>query len=72
MFRLLSGVAVVAAMLATNVEAVNDASQPATRWQSPPEDVLEVLHAPQPPWVWTAPGGEHLLLADPVTYPHLA
>jgi dipeptidyl aminopeptidase/acylaminoacyl peptidase len=41
-------------------------------WKSPPEDLLEVLHAPQLPRVWTAPTGEHLLLADPVLYPSLA
>ncbi len=72
MFRLLTGVVVVAAMSATRVDAVDEAAPPATRWQSPPEDVLEVLHAPQLPWVWTAPTGAHLLLADPVTYPPLA
>jgi dipeptidyl aminopeptidase/acylaminoacyl peptidase len=44
----------------------------ATEWQSPPAEVLEVLHAPQLPWVWTAPTGAHLLLADPVSYPPLA
>ena len=44
----------------------------ATEWQSPPEEVLDVLHAPDLPWVWTAPSGEHLLLADPVTYAPLA
>ena len=33
---------------------------------------LEVLYAPQLPWVWTAPSGEHLLLADPIFYPPLA
>jgi dipeptidyl aminopeptidase/acylaminoacyl peptidase len=44
----------------------------ATDWQRPPQDVLEVLHAPQLPWVWTAPSGAHLLLADPVEYPPLA
>ncbi|MEZ4651759.1 MAG: prolyl oligopeptidase family serine peptidase [Candidatus Eisenbacteria bacterium] len=43
-----------------------------TGWQSPPEDILEVLHAPQLPWVWNSPSGEHLLLADPITYPPLA
>ena len=41
-------------------------------WQQPAEDVLEVLHAPQLPWVWTSPSGEHLLLAEPVEYPPLA
>ena len=41
-------------------------------WQSPPEDILEVLHAPQLPWVWTSPSGEYLFLADPVDYPPLS
>lgn len=52
--------------------ASDDSPQPVIEWQSPPEDVLEVLHAPQLPWVWTAPTGEYLLLADPVIYPPLA
>ena len=46
--------------------------EPAVGWQSPSGDILEVLHAPQLPWVWTSPTGEHLLLADPVLYPPLA
>ncbi|NIP82614.1 MAG: hypothetical protein GWM90_26705, partial [Gemmatimonadetes bacterium] len=48
------------------------ASQEATGWQQPPADIMEVLHAPQLPWVWTSPTGEVLLLADPVLYPPLA
>ena len=48
------------------------AAETGTGWQTPPEEVMEVLHAPQLPWVWTAPTGEHLLLADPVSYPPLA
>ena len=48
------------------------APQPANRWQSPPEDWLRVLHAPQYFNVWTSPDGRHLLLADPVLYPPLA
>ena len=44
----------------------------ASNWKSPPEQILDVLHAPQLPWVWTAPTGKHLLLADPVVYPPLA
>ena len=47
-------------------------SAPATEWQSPPEEVLDVLHAASLPWVWTAPSGEHMLLADPVSYPPLS
>jgi len=44
----------------------------ATPWKTPSQDVLDVLHAPQLPWVWTAPSGDHLLLADVVVYPPLA
>ncbi|MEN0061258.1 MAG: prolyl oligopeptidase family serine peptidase [Myxococcota bacterium] len=44
----------------------------ATEWQSPPQEVLDVLHAPSLPWVWSSPPGDHLLLADPVTYPPLS
>ena len=43
----------------------------ATEWQQPPAEVMRVLHAPPLPWVWTDPTGEHMLLADPVTYPPL-
>jgi len=53
-------------------EAAGGTTPPTTGWQTPPEEVMEVLHAPQLPWVWTSPTGEHLLLADPVTYPPLA
>jgi len=72
MLRLLTGLTVVMAMMTLSVGAVDGALQPAAEWQSPPDDILEVLHAPQLPWAWTAPTGEHLLLADPVTYPPLA
>jgi dipeptidyl aminopeptidase/acylaminoacyl peptidase len=44
----------------------------ATTWQQPPQEILEVLHAEDLPWVWTAPDGGHLLLADGVYYPPLA
>lgn len=44
----------------------------ATEWQTPPAEILDVLHAKRLPWVWTSPSGEHLLLADPVTYPPLS
>jgi dipeptidyl aminopeptidase/acylaminoacyl peptidase len=52
--------------------ATGVASQDATGWQEPSADIMEVLHAPQLPWVWTNPSGEMLLLADPVLYPPLA
>ncbi|MBD2108702.1 prolyl oligopeptidase family serine peptidase [Nodosilinea sp. FACHB-13] len=59
-------------MTAASVGALDDQLKSATGWQTPPKDVLKVLHAPQLPYVWTAPGGAHLLLADPVLYPPLA
>ena len=46
--------------------------RPENRWQSPPADWLQVLYSPQYFDVWTAPGGDYLLLADPVLYPRLA
>ncbi|MBU8934005.1 MAG: S9 family peptidase, partial [candidate division Zixibacteria bacterium] len=52
--------------------ASDDSMQPTTEWRSPPEDLLEVLHAKRLPWVWTAPTGEYMLHADPVQYPPLA
>jgi dipeptidyl aminopeptidase/acylaminoacyl peptidase len=53
-------------------ETPDGSLQPANAWKSPPADLMEVLHAPQLPRVWTAPSGEHMLLADPVLYPPLA
>ncbi|MBE9158314.1 S9 family peptidase [Nodosilinea sp. LEGE 06152] len=59
-------------MTAASAGAFDDSLTSTTGWQSPSKEVLEVLHAPQLPYVWTAPGGEYLLLADPVLYPPLA
>lgn len=50
----------------------DDSLQTTNKWQTPPEEIMKVLHAPQLPRVWTSPGGEYLLLADPVVYPPLA
>jgi len=72
MFRPLTGLTVVALLVASFAGAEERALQPAAGWQSPPADVLEVLNAPKLPLVWTSPTGEHLLLADPVSYPPLA
>ena len=63
---------VVAFVTTASAGASDDSLQPATEWQSPPEELLEVLHAQQFPRVWTAPIGEYMLLADPVLYPPLA
>ena len=39
---------------------------PDAGWQTPTEEIMKVLHAPQLPWIWTAPTGEYLLLAEPL------
>jgi hypothetical protein len=66
-------VLVAAIFLLVPVSAsAGDAPEATTVWQTPPEEVMEVLHAPQLPQVWTSPTGEHLLLGDPVIYPPLA
>ena len=52
--------------------ATDEGIQSITTWQSPPREILDVLYAPQLPWVWAAPTGEYLLLADPVLYPSLS
>ncbi len=41
-------------------------------WKQPPREILDVLHAPSLPWVFTAPTGQTMLLADPLSYPALA
>jgi dipeptidyl aminopeptidase/acylaminoacyl peptidase len=72
MLRVLTTLTAVALTIAPIYEAEGDAPQPTTGWRIPPEEVMEVLHAPQLPQVRAAPSGEHLMLADPVTYPPLA
>jgi dipeptidyl aminopeptidase/acylaminoacyl peptidase len=72
MFRFLTGLTVVVSMMATVAEAKEGELSPTVGWQQPPEEVLEVLHAPLLPYVWASPTGEHLLLADPVIYPPLS
>ena len=63
---------VVVLMRAANAGAPYDGQQPATGWQSPSEELLQVLHAPQLPRMWIAPTGDYMLLADPMLYPPLA
>ncbi len=72
MTRLITALAVLALAVPQLVEAAEGQAPAAARWMTPPEEVMEVLHARRLPWVWTAPTGDHLLLADPVTYPSLA
>lgn len=69
MLRRLLGLTIAACLLPTLALAEGD---PPSGWQSPPQEVLDVLYAQQLPWVWTAPGGAHLFLADPIFYPKLA
>ena len=69
MFRTLTTLVAAALMFAPTDRVAAGAPN---GWQSPPEEILEVLHAPRLPRVWTSPTGEHLLLADPVSYPPLA
>jgi dipeptidyl aminopeptidase/acylaminoacyl peptidase len=71
MFRILTTLIAVAWTIAPIDGAKGDATQP-NRWQTPPKEVMDVLHAPLLPRAWTAPNGEHLILADPVTYASLA
>lgn len=59
-------------MTASGQKADGEKLAPETGWQTPPDHIMEVLHAPQLPWVWTAPTGEYLFLAEPSTYPTLA
>ncbi len=69
---ILLGWTVAAVMMAQAAGAQEIVPQEATDWQSPPEDILDVLYAPWLPEAWTSPTGEYLLLADPVLYPTLA
>ncbi len=52
--------------------AAQDSNRSNAGWQTPPEEIMNVLHAPQLPWIWTSPTGEYLFLAEPLHYPPLA
>ena len=41
-------------------------------WQSPDEDILKILHAPQLPRTSTSPTRTHMILTDPIIYPNLS
>lgn len=60
------------ALSAAVIAGTEESRQPAGGWQSPPPEILQVLHAPQLPSVSTSPTGAYLLLMDPATYPPLA
>jgi len=72
MLHLVTRIAACVLLLRAAAAVAADGPQAVTAWQQPPAEVLEVLHAPLLPVVWTSPTGGHLLLADPVSYPPLA
>ncbi len=49
-----------------------DQRSTANTWQSPDEDILKVLYAPQLPRASTSPPRTHMLLTDPIYYPALS
>ena len=63
---------VVLLAIAASYNLPTRCQDPNTGWQSPPEEIMKVLHAPELPLVWTAPTGEFLFLAEPLHYPPLA
>ena len=58
-------------MTAASAGPPESSQQAGSGWQSPPEEILNILNSPQLPRAWTAPTGGYLLLADPVLYPPL-
>ena len=59
MFRVVISIVATVLMIVPNAGAAGAVETP-TGWQTPPEEVTEVLHAPQLPWVWTSPNGTGL------------
>ena len=47
-------------------------AQPATEYQSPPEEILELVNAPLAPSVWMTDSGEHMLLLYRSAYKTIA
>ncbi len=41
-------------------------------WQSPDDDILKILHAPQLPRTSTSPQRTHMILTNPIIYPSLS
>ncbi len=50
----------------------NSSTENTNVWQSPEEDILNILHAPQIPWTSTSPSRTHMMLTDHVLYPTLS
>ncbi|MFK7807848.1 MAG: alpha/beta hydrolase family protein [Saprospiraceae bacterium] len=55
----------------TNAQEKN-MEQNANAWQSPDEDILKILHAPQLPRTSTSPTRTHMVLTNPIIYPTLS
>lgn len=72
MVRLMTAFTFATLAITASAAAEDGSLQTTSGWQSPPPDILEVLHAPQLPWVWVSPSGLHMILADPQEYPPLA
>jgi len=50
----------------------NSMKDNANVWQSPEEDILKILYAPQLPRTSTSPSRTHMILTDPIIYPTLS
>ena len=46
------------------VETSGNDSDMDSQWQSPPDEIRDVLHAQQFPLAWTSPTGEYMILGD--------
>ncbi|MCP3904475.1 MAG: hypothetical protein GY715_12680 [Planctomycetes bacterium] len=57
MFRAMTVLIAAVLTLAPTIGAAGEEAG----WRKPPAEVMEVLHAPPLPRVWTSPTGEHLL-----------
>ena len=71
-FKILLVLTAVVPFIMVASEVAPDDSLKTNKWQYPSKEILEVLNAPKLPWVWTAPTGEYLFLANPLLYPPLA
>jgi len=63
---------VILLLVACGSETAETSIEQECHWQQPPEEIMKVLHAPQLPWSWYHPGGDYMVLADPLNYPPLA
>lgn len=71
-FKTILLLAVIPFVAAANSYSQGDTKEAPVGWQTPPEEIMNVLHAPQLPWVSTSPTGKTMLLMDPVLYPKLS